>query len=180
VRIAVVALLTLAYPFAMYWGLGHFEPRWLALLLVALALLRAAARREPVWIAAAAGALLLAAVSMAGNAALPLKLYPVLVSAALLAVFGISLWRPPSVIERLARLREPALPPAAVAYTRKVTLLWCGFFIVNGSIALVTALWASDALWALYTGLLSYIAMGTLFAGEWLVRQRVRAGQAHG
>jgi len=180
VRIAVVALLTLAYPLAMYWGLGHFEPRWLALLLVALALLRAAARREPVWIAAAAGALLLAAVSMAGNAALPLKLYPVLVSAALLAVFGISLWRPPSVIERLARLREPALPPAAVAYTRKVTLLWCGFFIVNGSIALVTALWASDALWALYTGLLSYIAMGTLFAGEWLVRQRVRAGQAHG
>ncbi|WP_240433603.1 hypothetical protein [Solimonas sp. K1W22B-7] len=178
-RTAIVALLTLAYPFAVYWGLGRFEPRWLALLLVMLALLRAATRREPVWIAAAAGALVLAAVSMAGNAVLPLKLYPVLVSTALLLVFGISLWHPPSIIERLARLREPQLPPSAVAYTRKVTLVWCTFFVVNGSIALATALWAPDAVWALYNGLLSYLLMGLLFAGEWLVRQRVRARQAH-
>ena len=28
--------------------------------------------------------------------------------------------------------------------------------------------------WALYTGLISYGLIGLLFAGEWLIRQRVR------
>jgi uncharacterized membrane protein len=30
---------------------------------------------------------------------------------------------------------------------------------------------ASRAAWALYNGLLSYLAMGALFAGEWLYRR---------
>ena len=29
------------------------------------------------------------------------------------ALFGITLWYPPSLIERIARLREPDLPPGA-------------------------------------------------------------------
>ena len=42
-----LALLTLAYPVLVYIGLGHhIEPRWLALLLVAMALMRAAFGRE--------------------------------------------------------------------------------------------------------------------------------------
>ncbi|MFC4160459.1 COG4648 family protein [Chitinimonas lacunae] len=179
-RAAIVTLLTLAYPLLVYLGLGRFEPRWLALLLAGLALLRALATRERVWLAAAAGALLLAGVSALGNAALPLKLYPVLVNGVLLGVFLLSLSHPPSMIERLARLREPDLPPEAVVYTRRVTQVWCGFFVLNGSMALYTALWASDALWALYNGLIAYGLMGVLFLGEWLVRGRVRARTAHG
>lgn len=177
-RAAVLAVLTLAYPCLVYLGIGRFEPRWLALLLLALALLRALASREPVWLAAAAGATVLAAASMLGNALLPLKLYPVLVNATLLAVFAASLRFPPSAIERLARLREPALPPHAVRYTRQVTQAWCLFFIGNGALAWITAWYASDALWALYNGLLSYLLIGLMFAIEWLVRRRVRA--AHG
>jgi uncharacterized membrane protein len=92
----------------------------------------------------------------------------------LLALFGASLAHPPSIIERFARLREPQLPPAAIAYTRRVTQVWCVFFAVNGSIALVTALWASDQVWALYNGLVAYVLIGLLFAGEWVVRRRVR------
>lgn len=171
-----LTLLTLAYPMLVYFGLGYqIEPRWLALLLVAMALLRAAFGREPVWLAAAGGALVLAALSLWGNHAMPLKLYPVLVSVALLCVFSISLVYPPTVIERLARLHEPDLPATGVAYTRCVTQVWCGFFIVNGSVSLWTALFASDAVWALYNGVISYALMGILFAGEWLVRKRVKA-----
>ncbi|GAB3246077.1 COG4648 family protein [Chitinimonas naiadis] len=179
-RAVIISVLTLAYPLLVYLGLGHFEPRWLALMLAGVALARAYATRERVWLAAAAGALLLAAASALGNQALPLKLYPVLVSTVLLVVFATSLFYPPSVIERLARLREPDLPPEGVAYTRRVTQVWCGFFVINGSIALYTALWASDAAWALYNGLISYGLMGALFAGEWLVRRRVKARLAHG
>jgi uncharacterized membrane protein len=111
---------------------------------------------------------------MLGNAWGPLKLYPVLVNAVMLGVFGYSLLSPPTVVERFARLREPELSPAGVAYTRRVTQVWCVFFIVNGSIALATALWASPKVWSLYNGLIAYLMMGVLFGSEYLVRLYVR------
>ncbi len=171
----LTVVLTLLYPLAIWFGQGRVEPRWLAALL-----LLAAASRLPLlkvslaarW--AAAGALLLAAGAVWANALLPLKLYPVLVNGAFLAAFAYSLAAPPSMVERMARLTEPDLPPAGVAYTRVVTQVWCGFFVVNGTIALCTALWASPALWSLYNGVIAYVLMGVLFAGEYLVRLRFK------
>jgi uncharacterized membrane protein len=93
----------------------------------------------------------------------------------LFTVFGFSLWRPPTIVERIARLHEPQLPVQAVAYTRKVTIAWCGFFLVNGTISAASALWASNQVWVLYNGLLSYVLIGLFFAVEWLLRQRMRA-----
>lgn len=176
----MVWLATLLYPLIIYLGLGRFEPRWMALFLLAIALARAIISRDPVWLAAACGALLLVAASILGNQSLPLKLYPVLVSGVLLAVFGLSLRHPPSAIERIARMHEPDLPPEAVVYTRKVTMVWCMFFIGNGAIALATAMWGSDRIWALYNGLVSYVLMGILFVVELLVRRKVRNRIRHG
>jgi len=178
-RTALVWLATLLYPLVIYFGLGRFEPRWLALFLLILVTARAAISRDPVWMAAAGGALVLVAASFLANQIMPLKLYPVLVNAVMLGVFALSLRHPPSAIERIARLREPNFPPEAVAYTRNVTKIWCLFFVVNGGIAFVTAMWASDRVWAAYNGLIAYVLMGLLFAGEWLVRQRVRARNKH-
>ena len=178
---AAAWLVTLAYPFVVWFGIGKVEPRSLALLLLALAVLRAlAAGRDPLWWTAAGGAAVLVAVSWFANALLPLKLYPVLVNAVMLGVFAVSLRHPPTVIERLARLQHPDLPAEAIAYTRKVTVVWCVFFVVNGAIALATALWASDRAWALYNGLIAYLLMGVLFAGEWLVRPRPDPAKNHG
>lgn len=176
-RIAVI-LLSVAYPVLVYFGIGVMEPRWLALLLCGLALARGLATRDPLWLSAAIGAAVLALVSVVGNALLPLKLYPVLVNAVLLVAFFASLFSSASAIERIARLRDPALPPEAVVYTRRVTQVWCGFFVFNGSVAFATAWWGSDAIWALYNGLIAYLLIGVLFAIEWLVRRRVMA--AHG
>jgi len=172
---AVALLLTVLYPLAIWLGHGQVEPRWLALLLLLAVGCRLPAlklQRTARWSVAAA--LLLAAIALWSNLLLPLKLYPVLVNVVLLATFGYSLWAPPSVVERLARLREKDFPPAAVRYTRRVTQLWCGFFIVNGGIALGTALWASEAVWSLYTGVIAYILMALLFGGEYLVRLRFK------
>jgi uncharacterized membrane protein len=77
---------------------------------------------------------------------------------------------PPSLIERLARRQERNFPPAAVAYTRRVTQVWCGFFAVNGAVALYTAFYASTAQWSLYNGFVAYLLMGILFAGEYCAR----------
>lgn len=171
----LATLLTLVYPLAIWFGHGSIEPRWLAgllLLTVATRLpslkLNATAR----W--GAAGALLLVAIAVASNAVLPLKLYPVLVNAVMLAAFGLSLVSGPSMIERLARLREPDLPPAAVRYTRRVTQAWCVFFVLNGLTALGTALFASEAVWSLYNGVIAYILMGAMFGGEYLLRMRFK------
>ena len=95
----------------------------------------------------------------------------------MLALFAASLYRPPSLIERLARLREPDLPPEGVRYTRRVTQLWCLFFVLNGSVALYTALFTSLATWTLYNGFIAYLLMGTLFAVELLCRTHLRKRQ---
>ncbi len=169
---ALAWLATLLYPLAIWLGLDRFEPRRLALLLLAVAALRAFASREAVWLFAALGALVLVAATFVLNDGLPLKLYPVLVNAVLLMVFAASLWKPPAVIERIARLRHPELPPEAVRWVTNVTRVWCGFFVLNGGIALWTALRASDATWALYNGAIAYVLIGALLAGEWLLRPR--------
>lgn len=76
-----------------------------------------------------------------------LLFYPVVVNAVMLSVFGGSLWSAMPIVERLARLRDPNLPDAGVRYTRRVTQIWCAFFIINGSIALFTALNGDMTLW---------------------------------
>ena len=78
------------------------------------------------------------------------------------------------MIERLARLQHPDLPPEGVIYTRRVTQVWCAFFIINGAMALSTALWASLEIWSLYNGLIAYVLMGGLFAAEYLVRMKTQ------
>ncbi|MCY1185248.1 hypothetical protein D9M73_260100 [compost metagenome] len=103
-----------------------------------------------------------------------LRWYPVLINASLLGVFGWSLMHGMPMVERLARLREPRLPSAAIVYTRRVTEVWCLFFLGNGLTAAALALWAPLDWWTLYNGLIAYLLMGALFAGEWLIRQRLR------
>lgn len=100
--------------------------------------------------------------------------YPVIINAAMLALFGGSLFSAQPIIERLARLQDPNLPPQAVRYTRKVTQIWCGFFVFN--ILICTALIATQQYewWAIYSGGISYGLMGVLMVGEWLVRQRIQ------
>ena len=156
----LLVLAGLLYPFAVYYGMGHLSPRLFAALLGGL------------WLAGAA-LVFCALLGLAGEPAL-LRWYPVLLNLMLLVLFGLSLKFGPPVVERLARLREPELPEHAVRYTRKVTLVWAGFFLANALLISALTLWAPLAWWMLYTGLIAYALMGLLFAAEWLIRQRVR------
>ncbi len=173
--------LVVIYPLAIYFGVQHFEPRFLALFLLAVLILRlissnqtnqAISSSRSKYLIFSAG-LALMGVSFYFNSLESLKLYPVLVNVSLLILFTASLYFPPSMIERLARLQEPDLPKEAVEYTRKVTIVWCLFFIGNGSVAFYTALFSSNEVWTLYNGLISYILMGTLFLVEFAFRKLV-------
>ena len=171
----VLVLAGLLYPFAVHFGMEHFAPWQFGLLLGGLWLARAATQpdnRGGRWMALVA-ILFCVLLAVVDDPAL-LRWYPVLVSAFMLALFGLSLKFGPPMVERLARLTEPQLPDIAIRYTRRVTWVWSGFFLVNGLIAATLTLWAPLSWWTLYNGLIAYGVMGLLFAIEWLIRQRVR------
>jgi uncharacterized membrane protein len=100
-----------------------------------------------------------------------LMLYcPVIVSLTLLCIFAHTLIYTPSIIERIARLRYSDLPGDAVSYCRKVTIVWCSFFIFNAAVALQSIYSGSTHWWALYNGILSYVIIAALIGGEIIFR----------
>lgn len=173
----VIGFLTLLYPFAVYFGIQYLEPWKIAATLSVLLLLRLLTTQvDKKW----NRLLLLVGIVYCGLAAwnnnlISLRFYPVLVSLSLLIVFAGSLFFPPPIIERLARIQHPDLPEQGITYTRKVTQIWCLFFLINGLVATATALWSSFAWWSLYNGLIAYLLMALLMAIEYLIRIRTQA-----
>ncbi|MEI7614130.1 MAG: hypothetical protein WCK63_14605 [Betaproteobacteria bacterium] len=168
----------LLYPFAILFGLQVLEPRYVAMVF-ALALLlrrRQSARQllaELTWVDLSVVVLMLlfAGLTSVTNSELLLRFYPAAMTAGVLLIFPLSLVFPPSMVERIARLSTPDLPPAGVRYTRRLTAAWCVFLVLNGVVSIYTAVYASQEMWALYNGFVAYLLMGALFSGEWLYRR---------
>ena len=91
------------------------------------------------------------------------RFYPVIISAGMWGAFALS-------------LRRGAVP-LGVVYCRRVTWAWVLFLGAHLSVTVAT-LWASAEVWAIYNGGVAYALMGLMFAGEWLIRRRVRRGKA--
>lgn len=183
---AVRAVPLVAYPFIIYLALGNVEAKYLGLALFVLFLFRSRKQvtmlthgleRAGIMTVVTVG--IFAAAVWWSNAEWLLRLYPALLSTIMLALFAFTLYRPPSMIERFARLRRKELPAEAILYTRRVTQVWCAFLVVNSSIAAYSALFMSREAWVLYTGFINYVLMGVLLVGEWLYR-RYRYGAAAG
>ncbi len=177
--IAALAL----YPLIAWLGLKHGSPRATGFLLVILVALRlpwirrgGAARMGLSLAAIPLSVSLLTAVT--GHAGF-LLWSPALTNALLLAYFAFSLKRGPSVAEAFARLKHGQLTPEAVAYCRKATVAWCLFFVLNGLIAAATAWHGDRDIWAAYNGGLCYVLLALMAGGEFWIRQRVQAKQAH-
>ena len=139
----LVAVLSLAYPLAWYWGREAGLFSWLAGGMAVLWGVRALLQRTPgqrvlSWVLAAFFVLVLLFERQHA-----MYWYPVLVNALMLALFGGSLLTGQSIVERLARMQHPDLPPRGVRYTRRVTQVWCCFFLFN--IAVILALIASSS-----------------------------------
>lgn len=108
-----------------------------------------------------------------------LKLYPVCISIIFLCAFGYTLFAPPTMIFRFATLMDKSILGSAhqkhiERYCTRVTVIWCVFFILNAAAALATVLSDNDLLWSVYNGGISYLLMGLLFVGEFIVRKIVQ------
>lgn len=173
-------LITLSWPFCVWFSLSHPEHRGLLLFLLLMFVLRLVTLRGEKHLFK--GTALLIAGTGAALACASLLLrdsewllwYPVVVNGVMLSLFGSSLFGDMPLVERFARLREPELPQQAIAYTYRVTQIWCLFFIFNGSIAALTCIVGNMHWWMLWNGMISYLLIGILMGGEWLVRQRLR------
>ncbi|WP_404420640.1 hypothetical protein [Thalassospira australica] len=174
----LLAVLGVTYPVLVYFGLSVFSPQIILIGLLIIVLLRAVTFVFAKRYAAAGLAVLVAGIVTIGGVAselLAIRFYPVIVSLTMGSVFTVTLFTDKPMVERLARMRMPDLDDYSIAYTRKLTKIWIGFFVTNALIAGWTALYANMEIWTLYNGLISYILMGLLFIGEWPVRRMLRA-----
>jgi uncharacterized membrane protein len=181
---ALLALVTLAYPFAVFLAIRRDQSLalWvMAAVGVALVLVRARPGRGgagasptarpslPISLLAPAALALLALVGHFIHWPRLALIWPVLVNLTFLWTFGTSLQGTP-IVERFARLQDPALTPAKVAYCRTVTKVWCGFFVLNAAVIGALALARDLRWWTLYAGVISYVLIGVLFTAELIVR----------
>ena len=116
-----------------------------------------------------------------------LKLYSVVINATMLFVFGSTLFFEPNIIFRFATLSDKTIKGSPYEnqiykYCRNVTIVWCCFFILNGTAAVLTTFAdkifgfspeAARKIWAVYNGGISYILMGSLFVIEFIIRKLV-------
>jgi uncharacterized membrane protein len=175
--------LSIAYPLVVF-ALGTKVPP-IAFALAACVLLTLRAIQRPLprsrpvrWSMIAAIALIIGLAHVDGLVAA--KAYPVVVSGGLAYFFGASLWRPPSLVERMAKLGGETMSPAIRVYCRRVTVVWALWLAINTVIAAALAIGGSLAAWALWTGLLSYLVMGFIFAVEFILRRLLRRRHAVG
>jgi len=104
-----------------------------------------------------------------------IMLYPILMSLGLASLFAFSLKEGQTpIVEILARLKDKELPLKAISYTRVVTKVWLGFFIINASISFYTYQFTNFETWTLYNGLISYFLMGLLMGVEYIVRLKLK------
>lgn len=175
--VALQILLALAYPLLVFVGLRILEPRQLGLALLVLVSLRLALVRpsrlvayvRSLWLPVGCVGLVALGATVSNHPVM-LLLAPTLINWALLLVFARSLLRGSPMVEMFARLQVESLSPAEVIYCRTVTVVWCAFFFINGSVALGLALSGSVEAWTWYTGLIGYLLIGVLFATELTVR----------
>ncbi len=166
--------LSLLYPALVWLYGGTVAPSLFvlfALLLVGIRMALTAPDRNQPWRLS----LIVVAVFLAALAALDMdlgvKAYPVLLSLAAAYVFAQSLVSPPSLIERMARVRRAAVSEGLRVYCRNLTVIWVVWLVLNAAIAAALATHGSDRAWALWTGVLSYILSGILLVGEMGVRR---------
>ncbi len=173
----LAALIGISYPFLVYAVLTLLEPRVLVVLLGVVVLSRlvlnwrharlADISRLAVPLGLVATVLLLAGIFNDGRFFL---FVPALVNAGLLIGFLRTLLRGPSMIETFARFGRHDLPEGAVPYCRRVTWLWCAFFVINITISLWLALASSLERWTAYNGFVAYVLVGILLGAERVYR----------
>ena len=170
---ALIGVVTVAYPFVVYYGLNHYGPSVFASFLFVLLLLRVVIKgsyHEPSqWLQLVVVGGFCVIVAIVDSEQL-LRFYPVLMSLGFSALFAFSLKSKTSLVERFAKMSGQTYPDEAITYMRKLTKLWAILLFFNAMISAYTACCVSLKYWTLYNGLLAYFLLGGFALAELIFR----------
>jgi uncharacterized membrane protein len=172
----IVALAYLGYPFAVHWLLAAGRPRIaLALATVALGgLCWSLADARWRWLVLLMIALSSLAAGVLHADELVLFLPPIAINLGLAFFFASTLSRGREpLISWFARVERGGLASDLKVYTRRLTWIWVGFFLIMAAVSVVLAITGPRIAWAWFTAAGNYLCVGMLFAGEYVYR-RVR------
>jgi len=172
VRVLFIATIA-TYPFIIFFGIQYFPPSFFGLILLVMLALRYGVllpSERPILLP-----VLILFVTYAVTATLlrnttMLLYYPALVNFSLCAVFLNSLRQGDPLLLRIIRARGWPISKHGPRYLYRLTAVWAGFFVLNGSVSIWTAT-KSIEMWTIYNGLLSYFLVAILVGGEWLFRR---------
>jgi uncharacterized membrane protein len=175
----VNAILAVTYPVIVWIGLSHLGTRAVSVLVLALLVPMLAIRlrkadRATFWsiVRVPIAILVLVVLGAVTQDARFVLAMPVVINLVLLLTFGETLREGQTpMIERFARLVEPALSDEKTAHCRRWTMRWCVFFALNASAALMLGLFATPFVWAAYNGGIAYALIGVMFAIEYVSRK---------
>jgi uncharacterized membrane protein len=160
------------YPVIVYIGIQHLPIGFFGAMLVLVLLFRASvmlpAERQAILPVLIVHVTYSAITALSGSQQL-LLWYPALVNFSLSLLFALSLRENESILLRLVRARNINLSVYGPAYLNRLTAVWAVFFLLNGSMAILTGA-ISLKTWALYNGFISYLLIGALMGGELLFR----------
>lgn len=175
--IGLATLASVAYPLLVYLFAQDLSNTVIAVFIVIVTALRFALTRrfnDPVqWLALLVVMIYSTLLLLQNNTLLP-RLYPSLLSLMVATVFGSSLLGSEPLLLRMARLTQSDIPPQALPYLWWLTLIWTLLLIANALTAAVLAVYAQVKIWALYTGLWSYLIFAGFFVLEWAYRQHYK------
>jgi uncharacterized membrane protein len=106
-----------------------------------------------------------------------IRLYPALADFAYLTIMATSFLIPPPLayyfIDIFDKSMKTIIPKEIFdRYCFKASLIWCVFFILDGIVALITVFHGSDIIWGIYNGGITYIIMGLIFIGEFIILKK--------
>ena len=104
---------------------------------------------------------------------LVLKMYPALADVMYIVILGTSLYIPPPLVCYFIEIfdksiKEKIEPEKFDGYCRKASIVWIGFFVIDGIISVLTVFFVSDLAWGIYNGGITYFIMGLIFIGEFV------------
>lgn len=179
-------LLFIFYPILVYLAITQGSIRMASMIVILAALIhllissRIPKRSITTIVIQTLGVAILSCLSMLFDTPEFILQLPVFISMFLLVTFAWTLLHPPSMIERYAGVFKSSFTQTEIRYLKSVTQVWILFFIFNASTVEYIVLINRIDIWAIYSGFVSYLLMGFLFAGEYIMRRyRFREFQSH-
>lgn len=179
--IPLLMLLAAIYPLLIFFSINHVGPRILALLLLAILLLRmlflgSLDNKEHYFQFTIIA--LLCFLTMWWDSDTLLRYYPVLMNISFAFLFYFSLSSDQTLIERFARIGRADYQDHQLNYMRDLTKSWALLLTINGAISYYSACCLSLKQWAIYNGLVAYGLFAVFVGLELLCRRRYKKQHA--